>query len=58
MKMAVPLVALAGALNNTELGDAAMVGNAVAIKFDDLDNIDELLEDIIGDDIWEDPYEL
>lgn len=58
MKMAVPLVALAGELNNTELGDTAMVGNAVAIKFDDLDNIDELLEDIIGDDIWEDPYEL
>ena len=58
MKMAVPLVALAGELNNTELGDTAMAGNAVVIKFDDLDNIDELLEDIIGDDIWEDPYEL
>jgi hypothetical protein len=58
MKMAVPLVALAGELNNTELGDTAMAGSMVAIKFDDLDNIDELLEDIIGDDIWEDPYEL
>lgn len=57
MKMAVPLVALAGELNTTELGDTAMVGSAAAIKFDDLDNIDELLEDIIGDDIWEDPYE-
>ena len=58
MKMAVPLVAPAGELNNTELGDTAMAGSTVAIKFDDLDNIDELLEDIIGDDIWEDPYEL
>lgn len=58
MKMAVPLVAPAGELNTTALGDTAMIGSAATIKFDDLDNIDELLEDIIGEDIWEDPYEL
>ena len=57
MKMAVPLVAPAGELNTTVLGDTATIGNAVEIKFDDLDNIDELLEEIIGDDIWEEPYE-
>lgn len=58
MRMALPLVALAGELNGVELDDTAMVSSADAIKFDDLDNIDELLEDIIEDDIWEDSYEL
>lgn len=58
MKMAVPLVAPAGELNTMELGDTAVAGGTATIKFDDLDNIDELLEDIIGDDIWEGPYEL
>lgn len=57
MRMAVPLVAPAGELSATEFGDPSMVNNAAAVKFDDLDNIDELLEDIIGDDIWEEQYE-
>jgi len=58
MRSAVPLIAPAGELNTTAMGNAAVVDCAVSIKIDDLDNIDELLEDIIGDDIWEDSYEL
>ena len=58
MKTAVPLIAPFGELNATKCDDLfAPIGTDI-VKYDDLDNIDELLEDIIGDDIWEDPYEL
>lgn len=57
MKMAVPLVAPAGVLNTDEFRDLVASNQPTTIRLDDLDNIDELLEDIIGDDFWEDPYE-
>lgn len=57
MKMAVPLVAPAGVLNIDEFRDLVASNQPTTIRLDDLDNIDELLEDIIGDDFWEDPYE-
>lgn len=57
MKMAVPLVAPAGVLNTDEFRDLVASNQPTTIRLDDLDNVDELLEDIIGDDFWEEPYE-
>ena len=57
MKMAVPLVAPAGVLTTDEFRDLVASNQPTTIRLDDLDNIDELLEDIIGDDFWEEPYE-
>lgn len=57
MKMAVPLVAPLGKLDITEFSAMSGVDGTASIKLDNLDNIDELLEAIIDEDIWEEQYE-
>lgn len=57
MKMAVPLVAPTGKYDASEFANMTASSSASAIRIDDLDNLDELLEDIIGDEFWEEPDE-
>lgn len=57
MKMAVPLVAPLGELTLTGFSGPVISSGGTMIKIDNLDNLDELLEDIIGDGLWEEPYE-
>ena len=56
-RLSAPLVAPAGLMNSEAYKDFDKLTAPQINKVDDLDNIDELLEDIIGDEIWEVAYE-
>lgn len=53
-RLSAPLVAPVGKMDISAYKDFDRSKASVMTKIDDLNNIDELLEDIIGDDIWED----
>lgn len=57
MKVAVPLVAPVGKYDASEFADLTAPSSASAIQIDNLDHLDELLEDIIGDEFWEETDE-
>lgn len=52
LRYAVPIIAPAGMLDLESFKTEKQLD--ATVKIDDLDNIDELLEDILDDDIWED----
>ena len=54
LRQSIPLISLKGCMDSTLYKDVNKSDFEGIIKIDDLDNIDELIEDYIGDEIWED----